>query len=129
MAQIKIYGFKENLNEIKNELSNTIHQTVVKVLEIPENKRFHRFFPMEKENMIVSEEKSLSYIIIEIIIIKGRSKEIKKELIKTLFTYISKKFNIKNKNIEICIIESPIENWGFRGMCGDEINLNYNINV
>ena len=30
---------------------------------------------------------------------------------------------------EICIQESPACNWGFRGMHGDEVKLNYKINV
>jgi hypothetical protein len=36
---------------------------------------------------------------------------------------------LESENIEICIYESPACNWGFRGMHGDEIKLNYKINV
>ena len=32
-------------------------------------------------------------------------------------------------DIEICIYESAACSWGFRGMHGDEINLDYPVNV
>ena len=33
------------------------------------------------------------------------------------------------QDIEISIFESDAHNWGFRGMHGDEVQLNYKINV
>ncbi|MFN5728901.1 MAG: tautomerase family protein, partial [Pseudanabaena sp.] len=32
-------------------------------------------------------------------------------------------------DIEIILIETPSYNWGIRGMAGDELNLNYKVNV
>ncbi len=46
-----------------------------------------------------------------------------------LFTEINEKLNISKTGIEISIIESPASNWGFRGMTGDEVSLNYKIKV
>ena len=73
--------------------------------------------------------RSDAYIIIEITMIEGRSVEAKKTLIRLLFERINAEIGIDVMDIEICIYESPSCNWGFRGMHGDEIKLNYNINV
>ena len=51
MSQIKIFGINHHLNPIKAELSNVIHACVVEALQFPQNKRAHRFFPLEKEDM------------------------------------------------------------------------------
>ena len=50
VAQIKIYGVKEDLNPIKAELSDVIHSCVVDALSFPQDKRAHRFFLLEAED-------------------------------------------------------------------------------
>jgi len=129
LAQIKIYGVDSHLNPIKKELSKVIHNCIIEALLIPKDKRFHRFFPMKKEDMFYPEDRTKSYIIIEINLIKGRSIESKKKLIKLLFKHISSIFKIDTNDIEIVIQENPAHNFGFRGLCGDEIILNYDIGV
>ena len=61
--------------------------------------------------------------------ITGRTVQTKKKLIKMLFKEISNKTSISTTDIEICILESSASNWGFRGMTGDEISLNYKVEV
>ena len=61
--------------------------------------------------------------------IEGRSVDAKKKLIRLLFDNIRDKVGIQHQDVEICIYESPACNWGFRGMHGDEVALNYKINV
>ena len=129
MAQVKIYGLKTNLNKIKNELSNIIHQCIVESLSFPKDKKYHRFISLDEDEMIFPDDKSKQYTIIEIIMIEGRETETKKDLIKSLFKNITKELNIENNDLEICIIESPASNWGFRAMTGDEIKLNYKVEV
>ncbi|MBN2722171.1 MAG: tautomerase family protein [Campylobacterales bacterium] len=129
MAQIKIYGRKKALKNIKSKLSNIIHDVIVDVLKFPRDKRYHRFITLDDEDMIFPDDKSRSYMIIEIMMMYGRSQETKKQLIKTLFQEIEQELNIVINDIEICIIESPACNWGFRGQCGDEIALNYKVEI
>ena len=129
MAQVKIYGIKEQLNKVKIELSDVIHACVVEALKFPEDKRAHRFFPLDKENMIYPSGRTDAYTIIEITMIEGREVETKKKLVRLLFDNIQEKVGITHQDIEICIYESPACNWGFRGMHGDEVKLNYKINV
>ena len=129
MAQIKIYGIKEHLIPLRSVLSEVIHECVMEALHFPPDKRAHRFFPMNKENMLYPEGRSDAYTIIEISMIEGRTVETKKKLIRLLFDKIMDRVGIGYQDIEICINESSACNWGFRGMHGDEVQLNYKINI
>jgi phenylpyruvate tautomerase PptA (4-oxalocrotonate tautomerase family) len=129
VSQIKIYGIRENLAPIRARLSDVIHECVVEALQFPPDKRAHRFFPMDKADWFSPAGRSDAYTIIEIAMIQGRSVEARKKLVRLLFERIAEKIGISNQDIEICIQESPAENWGFRGMHGDEIKLNYKIDV
>ncbi|MES2822836.1 MAG: tautomerase family protein [Pseudomonadota bacterium] len=129
MSQIKIYGIRKNLDPIKKKLSDVIHSCVMDALQFPEDKRAHRFITLEQDDMFMPVGRTDAYTIIEITMIEGRSVGAKKNLIRLLFERIKNQLNIEAINIEICIYESPACNWGFRGMHGDEIQLNYNINV
>ena len=129
MAQIKIYGLSKHLESVKSELSTTIHRSIVDVLTFPVEKKFHRFITFDQDYMLFPEDKSEKYIIIEIMMMEGRAVETKKRLIKSLFKNIEEAVHIDKNDIEICIIESPASNWGFRGLSGDEIALNYKVEV
>ncbi len=129
MAQIKIYGIKEKRIPVRERLSEVIHECVMEALQFPSDKRAHRFFVMEKEDMLDPAGRTDAYTIIEITMIEGRTIEARKKLIRLLFDKIRDQVNIQHQDVEICIQESPACNWGFRGMHGDEVKLNYKINV
>ena len=129
MSQIKIYGLKENLNPIKAELSDVIHSCVVDALHFPEDKRAHRFFPLDPSDFYYPSGLTTKYTIIEISMFEGRSVEAKKNLIRLLFERVHQQLNILPQDLEITITETPKYNWGFRGMPGDEIELNYKVEV
>ena len=129
MSQVKIYGLKSHLNSLKTELSSTIHRTVVKELSSPKEKKYHRFIALDVEDILFPDVKSEAYTIIEIMMIEGRSVETKKRLIYALFKNIEDDLGICKTDIEICIVESPACNWGFGGKTGDDIKLNYKIEI
>ncbi len=129
MSQVKVYGLRSTLNPIKPQLSDIIHECIVECLGFPRNKRAHCFINLDKEDFFYPEGRSDDYIIIELIMITGRTIETKKNLIKMLFKEISEQLRISTTDIEICMLESEAANWGFRGMTGDEVSLNYKINV
>jgi Uncharacterized protein, 4-oxalocrotonate tautomerase homolog len=129
MGQIKVYGLKENLNNIKGKLSDIIHSCVVDAFQYPQDKRFHRFILLKKEDFYFSKDRTEKYTIIEISIFEGRSIDAKKKLIRLLFERIQKELNIFPNDIEITIFETPKYNWGIRGLPGDELKLNYNVKI
>jgi len=129
MAQIKIYGLKEHLNPIKAELSDVIHSCVMDALSFPQDKRAHRFFPLEVDDFYYPVGRTPRYMIIEISMFEGRTVETKKYLIRLLFERTKEQLGLSPSDLEITITETPKHNWGFRGQSGDEINLNYKVEV
>ncbi len=126
---IVIYGIKDKLNPIKSTLSNVIHRCVMSVLGMPEDKRAHRFIPLDRDDFYYPGGRSDSYTVIEINMMQGRTEQTKKALIKVLFTEIEQQLGISPVDIEITISEQPPHCWGFRGMTGDEASLSYKVNV
>ena len=126
---IRIYGIREQLNPIKHKLSDVINQCMSEALGFPENKRAHRFFPMDKADFFYPEGRTDAYTVIEISMMQGRTEDSRKNLIHLLFERIESEVGIKPVDIEITIFESPAGNWGFRGMTGDEAKLNYKVDV
>jgi phenylpyruvate tautomerase PptA (4-oxalocrotonate tautomerase family) len=129
MAQIKIYGIGTYLIPIREELSNLIHSCVVDALHFPADKRAHRFFPMDAANFLYPAGRTDRYTIIEISMFEGRSIETKKRLIQLLFERIPAALGISTQDIEITISETPKHNWGLRGLPGDEVGINYKVDV
>ncbi len=127
---IVVYGIKENLNPIKSKLSDVIHNVMQSVLGLPEDKRAHRFIPMDRSNFYYPGGRSDNYTVIEINMMEGRQIETKKALIKTLFIEIESELTISPVDIEITIKEQPKHCWGFRGVTGEEArDLKYSVNV
>ena len=110
-------------------LSETIHKSVVDALSYPAEKRFHRFIALESENFVFPSNRTHEYIIIEISMFEGRSVEAKKALVHALYKNIAGNCGISTNDVEITIFETPKENWGIRGIPGDELALNYKVNV
>lgn len=127
---IVIFGIKENLNPIKAQLSDVIHSCMESVLGFPEDKRAHRFIPMDKEDYYYPGGRSDVYTVIEINMMAGRRIETQKNLIKSIFKEIDRVLSIPPMEVEIIIKEQAPHQWGFRGMTGDEVNdLKYKVNV
>ena len=129
MAQIKIYGLRSSIEKHRSSLSDSIHKSVIEALSYPPEKRFHRFIALEREDFVFPSDRTEQYTIIEISMFEGRSVEAKKNLVRALFENIEQGCGIKANDIEITIFETPKENWGIRGMPGDELALNYQVNV
>jgi len=97
---------------------------------LPEDKRAHRFIPMNAEDFYYPGGKTPAYTAIEINMMQGRNPETQKALIKELFKKVESEVGISPVDIEITIKEQPAHCWGFRGMTGDEArHLNYSVKV
>ena len=129
MAQVKIYGLRKQLDPIKARLSDVVHSCVVDALAFPPDKRAHRFFPFETEDFYMPAGRTERYVIVEISLFEGRSIEVKKALIRLLFERCEKELGIAPADLEITLTETPKCNWGFRGQPGDEIDLNYKVEI
>lgn len=128
MAQIKIYGLRCRLDPIKRELSDVIHGCVVDALQYPRDKRAHRFFPLDEADFFYPKGRSDRYTILEISMFEGRSVTAKKALMRLLFERVNA-LGIVPNDLEITITESPKHDWAFRGLPGDEHQLDYKVEV
>ncbi len=129
MSQIKIYGVREHLDPVKARMSDVIHSCVVEALSFSADKRAHRFFPLQPEDFYYPAGRTPRYTIVEISMFEGRSVEAKKHLIRLLFQRTRSELGLDHADLEITITETPKHNWGFRGQPGDEIGLNYKVEV
>ncbi|MTI62918.1 tautomerase family protein [Methylophaga sp.] len=127
---IVVYGIKERLNPIKAQLSDVIHGCMQSVLGMPEDKRAHRFVPLDREDFYYPGGRSDAYTVIEINMMAGRKAETQKALIKALFSELESQLSLAPVDVEITIKEQQPHQWGFRGMTGDEAkDLKYKVKV
>ena len=129
MAQVKVYGLRKHLDPIKRQLSDVIHSCVVDAFEYPPEKRFHRFFPLDESDFVFPDGRSERYTIVEISMFEGRSVDAKKQFYRLLYERIREHLAIQPHDVEITIFETPRYNWGIRGLPGDELHLDYQVEV
>jgi phenylpyruvate tautomerase PptA (4-oxalocrotonate tautomerase family) len=129
MGQVKIFGIREELHPIREQLSHVLHECVVEAFQYPKEKRAHRFIYIEADSFFYFEGRTKKHTIIEISIFEGRSIEAKKKLHQLLFNRFEKELHITPMDLEITIFETPMHNWGIRGKSADELALNYKVNV
>ena len=106
-----------------------IHGCLVNALELPEEKRFQRFFALEPEDFIFPADRSAKYTVLEIQMFGGRSEEAKKRLIRLLFKRFTQELGYGANDLEVNLLETPRANWGVRGLPGDELALPYRVDV
>ena len=129
MTQIKVYARDSWLPAARSPLSAAIQSAVVEALDYPPDKWVHRFFPMTAEDFVWGFERSERYTLIEISMFAGRSVTAKKTLLRLLFRNIEAAVGVVPHDLEITIFETPQENWGIRGLPGDELALDYTVEV
>ena len=125
MSQIKVYAHRKTIDQFRDQLSQAIHQALVESLSYPAEKKFQ----LEQDDFIYPDDRSDSYIIIEISMFEGRSIETKKRFVQAIFANIQQQCGISAQDIEITIFETPKCNWGIRGKNADELGLNYQVNI
>lgn len=127
MAQYKIYGHGEFLRKAAAEISDAIHLASVAALGLPEEKRFHRFLPLEPWQFIAPADRTEKYLIIEVMMFEGRSVDVKKQLYRDMLANLERFLEIDAQDVELTIDETPRHNWLIRGLPGDELQLPYQV--
>ncbi|PKB18122.1 tautomerase family protein [Flavobacterium sp. 5] len=129
MGQIKIFGIKNELHQIRETVSTIIQECMFEAFEYPKEKKAHRFIYIEEDSFYYFEGRTTKHTIIEINAFEGRSIEAKKKLYQFLFEKFENQLQITPMDLEITIFETPKHNWGIRGKSGDELSLNYKVNI
>ena len=129
MAQVKIYGERRHLSAVRERLSDALHAINRRILELPEEKRFHRFIALDAEDMIHPPDRGTGYTVVEYSMFEGRSPETKRALLEALMAEIPERIGIPVEALEITLFETPKANWGIRGQVADRLSLSYDVEV
>jgi phenylpyruvate tautomerase PptA (4-oxalocrotonate tautomerase family) len=129
MAQFKIYGRKSFLLAAHQKIGDVVHQAAVRTLKLPADKRFQRFLGLDDWQLVAPPDRSAQYLLLEVLMFSGRTVETKKALVRALMDDLTRELDLSAADVEVTIVESPRENWGIRGQHGDELALNYKVDV
>ena len=127
MAQVKVYGRRSQWAHRRDELSDALHDALVRTWQLPAEKRFHRFLWLDDGDLVAP--RGDAYLVIEVVCFTGRSDDAKRALVRALFDDVAPRFDLPADNVEVVILESPQVNWGIRGRAGDELALTYRVDV
>lgn len=129
MAQVVVWGHRDELARRRDALSDAIHGAVMAALDYPAEKRFHRFVGLDDADFRHPDDRGRDYTIIEISMFEGRSAAAKRRLISELFARIEAEAGIAPHSIEITITETPKADWGIRGANAADLDLGYRVDV
>ncbi|WP_281322380.1 tautomerase family protein [Flavobacterium aestivum] len=129
MGQIKIFGIRQELHPIRERISVILQECMFEAFQYPKEKRAHRFIYIDEDSFFYFEGRTKKHTLIEISAFEGRSIEAKKKLHQLIFEKFEKELQISTMDVEITIFETPMHNWGIRGKSGDELALNYKVNI
>ncbi|MDB4984976.1 MAG: 4-oxalocrotonate tautomerase [Myxococcaceae bacterium] len=127
--QFKIFGRTSFLRAAHTQISEVVHAAAMRTLQAPADKRFHRFIPLEDWQLVVPDDRSARYLLLEVILFSGRTLETKKALVRALMDDLSRALALDPRDIEVVLLESPREHWGIRGQHGDELKLPYKVEL
>jgi phenylpyruvate tautomerase PptA (4-oxalocrotonate tautomerase family) len=127
MVQVKVYGNRSVWEDRRAELSDAIHAALVRTWRLPEDKRFHRFLLFDDGDLVAP--RSEAYLVVELVCFAGRSPEAKRALVRAMYDDVAPAVGLSADDLELVILESPRENWGIRGLAGDELALGYRVDV
>lgn len=115
MPLVRIEMKKGKSKEYKKTLLDCVHGGLVEAFGIEEWDRFQRIIEIDKDDFETAPEKTDDFMIIELAIFPGRSKEQKKMAIQLITAKLGEKLSIAPSDIFIVMSESPLENWGMGG--------------
>ena len=115
MPLVRIEMLKGKSPEYKKAVFDCIHEGLIESIGIEDWDRFQRIIEIDPADFEKAPEKTDAFMIIEITMFPGRSKEQKKELIENITGKLCDRLSIPATDIFIVINEPANENWGLGG--------------
>ena len=115
MPLVKINMLKGKTAEYKKTVFDCVHQGLMEGLCISDWDRFQRIVEFDRADFEAPAEKSDNFMIIELTIFPGRTKEQKKSDIESITAKLVAALSIVPEDVFIIITEPPLENWGMAG--------------
>ena len=120
MPLVKVEMLKGKSSEYKKTVLDCIHQGLVDSLGIEDWDRFQRITEYDTEEFEFPDFKTDAFMIIELTLFPGRTKEQKGDAIKTITSLLADSLGIAASDVFIVINEPPLENWGMGGVQKNE---------
>ncbi len=120
MPQVKVEMLKGKSSEYKKTVLDCIHQGLVDSLGIEDWDRFQRITEYDTEEFEFPDFKTDAFMIIELTLFPGRTKEQKGDAIKTITSLLADSLGIAASDVFIVINEPAFENWGMGGVQKNE---------
>lgn len=115
MPLVRIDMVKGKSPEYKKTVLDVVHEGLIEAFGIEDWDRFQRIVEIPKEDFEIPEGKTDNFMLIELTIFPGRSKEQKKAAITKITSDLNAKLNIAPTDVFILMNEPPLENWGMGG--------------
>jgi 4-oxalocrotonate tautomerase family enzyme len=115
MPLVKINLIKGKSPEYKKTVFDCVHQGLMESLGISDWDRFQRIIEFDRTDFEAPAEKSDNFMIIELTLFPGRTKEQKKAAIEIITAKLVASLSIAPEDVFIIITEPPLENWGMAG--------------
>lgn len=115
MPLVKINMLKGKSPEYKKSVLESVHNGLVASLGIEDWDRFQRIIEFDKCDFETAPEKTDDFMIIELSLFPGRTREQKKMAIEMITSNLASNLGIKPTDVFIVINEPPLENWGMGG--------------
>jgi len=112
---VKINMLKGKSLEYKKLVLESVHNGLVSSLGIEDWDRFQRIIEYDKSDFESAPEKTDDFMIIELSLFPGRTKEQKKMAIEMITSNLVEALRIMPTDVFIVINEPPLENWGMGG--------------
>lgn len=115
MPLVKVELIKGKSPEFKKTVFDCINDGLIESLGIEDWDRFQRIAEYDREDFEIPSFKTENFMIIELTLFPGRTKEQKGKAIEIITDNIEKRLSVDPSDVFIIINEPPLENWGMGG--------------
>lgn len=116
MPLVRIEMIAGKSSEYRKTVLDCIHSGLMEALGIPDWDRFQRIIEIPVENFETAPGKSDTFMIIELTLFPGRTREQKGNAIRRITANLTDRLGIAPEDVFIIIHEPPDENWGLGGV-------------
>ncbi|MCR4990559.1 MAG: tautomerase family protein [Lachnospiraceae bacterium] len=115
MPLVKVEMLKGKSQEYKKTVLDCIHDGLMESIGIESWDRFQRIVEYDKSNYDMPSFKTDDFMMIELTMFPGRTKEQKGKAIEMITENLRIKLSIAPEDVFVIINEPPLENWGMGG--------------
>ena len=116
MPLVRVDMIKGKSPEYKKAVFDCIHSGLIESIGIEDWDRFQRIVEIPREDFETALGKTDEFMIIELTLFPGRTKEQKGVAIKAITSRLENSLGIDPTDVFIVINEPPFENWGMGGV-------------